>query len=194
MRPQTGSTGLTLVELVFVLATVSTLSGIAVPPILRAVDDYRATSAARHLAARLQRIRMEAVLRSASVALKFSGPPYAFSTYVDGNGDGVLAHDIDRGVDWLLTGPERLSDSVSGVEFGTEPGLPAVDPGSSPPGTDPIHLGASNCASFSPNGTSSSGSVYLRSRTRQLVIRIYGETGKTRVLWFDPGNRRWRAL
>ena len=72
------------------------------------VDETRTAGAAQYLSARLQRARMEAVLRSAAVAVQFthdaSGYSYAF--YVDGNGNGVVARDIQRGVDRRINAVE----------------------------------------------------------------------------------------
>jgi hypothetical protein len=88
-----------------------------------------------------------------------------------------------------------LPDQFAGVEFGAIPGLPAVDPGGTAPGSDPIRLGSGNIASFSAMGTSSSGTVYIRSRRdAQYAVRIFGETGKTRMLKFEPRTGRWRPL
>ena len=91
--------------------------------------------------------------------------------------------------------PERLFDQFTGVDFGAIPGLPAVDVGGTPPGADPIRLGNSSLATFTPTGTSSSGSLYIRGRRNaQYVVRIYGQTGKTRVLKFDARTRQWKGL
>ena len=140
---------------------------------------------------------MEAVARSAEVALIFSdtGGGYEFGTYVDGNRNGVLTRDIQRGIDPPIGGPERLADNFPGVDVGVLPGLPAVDAGGTPPGSDPLKLGVSNILAFSPVGTSSSGSIYVLGRRRnQFVIRIYGETGKTRVLKFNRSVNQWVPL
>ncbi len=193
MRSTLEPRGFTAIELVFALGVAATLSGLALPPMLRVLDDYRAAGAARYVASRLQRARMEAVRRSTTVALRFTDTG-DFATFVDGNGNGVVSADIRDGTDPQLGGTERLESNFSGVAFGTFPGLPPVDSGGVAPGTDAIHLGSSNSASFTPTGTSSSGSVYLRSRTCQLVVRIYGDTGKTRILRFDERIRQWRPL
>ena len=191
-----GEEGFTGLELLFVVAVVATMGGVAVPPVLRALDDYRAAGAVRYMATRLQRIRMEAMLRSSDVGVKFftSSTGYVFAVYVDGNRNGVLSHDILDGIDWQLGVSERLGDNFTGVDFGTSPGLPAVDSSSSPPGSDPIHFGSGDTASFSASGSSSSGSLYIKSRSRQYVIRLYGDTGKTRILVFDESTRRWNPL
>jgi len=191
------SRGYSLLELVFVAGLGVTLSAAAVPQCLSTIDDSRAAGATRYISARFQRARMEAVVRSTEVALQFTQSPsgYAYAVYVDGNRNGVLTRDIQRGTDRRIGAPERLPDQFSGVDFGAIPGLPAVDSGSTAPGNDPIRLGAGSFASFSAMGTSSSGTVYIRSRRdAQYAVRIFGETGKTRMLKFDRGSRQWRPL
>ncbi len=191
-----GAAGVSAIELLFVTGLIATVGGIAVPPALEALDEHRAAGAARYVSSRLQRARMEAVLQSRDVAVRFDDDDgYVFAIYADGNGNGVLADDIRRGVDRRLGADERIADNFRGVDFGTLPDLPPVDAGSAAPGDDPIRLGASNAVTFTAHGTSSSGSVYLRGRgQRQFVIRIYGETGKTRVLRFESASRQWRPL
>jgi type II secretory pathway pseudopilin PulG len=189
--------GYSAVELLFTTALIVVLSAVAVPQMLASVDDTRTVAAVRYLAGRLQQARMEAIARSAIVSLRFANDPAgcAFAVYLDGNGNGVLAYDIQRGVDRPESRPEYLSDTFPGVAIGVLPGVPAVDAGSPPPDGDPLKLGVSNAISFSPQGTSSAGSVYLLGRGRwQYVIRIFGETGKTRALRYDAAARQWRPL
>jgi hypothetical protein len=87
-----------------------------------------------------------------------------------------------------------LSERFPGVEFGALPGLPAVDSGT-PPGADPIRLGVSKSVTFTPLGTASPGSLYLLGPgDRQFAVRIYGETGQTRVLRFNQSTATWMPL
>jgi prepilin-type N-terminal cleavage/methylation domain-containing protein len=194
---RTRSSGYSLVELSVVMAIGAALLGSAVPGYLAGLDDYRANGAARHLSARFQRARMEAVMRSATVAVQFTQTSigYSYAVFLDGNRNGVLTRDIQRGVDVPIGAVERLPDQFRGVEFGAIPGLPPVDSGGTPPGSDPIRLGSGSLASFTAMGTSSSGTVYIRGgHDAQYAVRIFGETGKTRVMKFDPGTRQWRQL
>jgi type II secretory pathway pseudopilin PulG len=188
--------GYTVVEFLFVVGMAATLGSLAVPQVLTGLDDFRTAGAARHISARLQRARMDAVVRSADVALQVTQTAvgYSYAVYVDGNRNGVRTIEIQRGTDSRLVAPERLVDQFPGVDFGAVPGLPAVDPGGTPPGDDPIRLGAANLATFTASGTSSSGSLYIRGRNAQYVVRIYGQTGKTRVLRFDARSRQWKGL
>src|SRR5262249_28482897 len=96
--------GFTLIELLFASTLLVTMGGIAVPPLVRALDDYRAIGGARAIAAALQRARMEAVHRSAEVAVRFTATEhgYQFAAYADGNGNGVLSRDIAAGIDQPL--------------------------------------------------------------------------------------------
>jgi type II secretory pathway pseudopilin PulG len=187
--------GYTLVELMFVSALMVTVAGASVPQALITIDAVRAAGAARHISARLQRVRMEAIARSTPVAMQFTANAgrYTYAVYVDGNRNGVLTRDIRDGIDRRIGAVESLGDSFTGVDFGASPDLPPVDPGGAPPGADPIRLGASSLLTFTALGTSSTGSLYLRGRRgEQYVIRIFGETGKTRVLKFDVHTQQWK--
>lgn len=193
-RPR-ANRGYSLLEVLFALTLTIVVGAIAVPQVLASVDDTRASGAVRYLTTKLNHVRMEAVTRSQDVGLQFvaGGGDYSYAVYTDGNADGIRTRDIQNGTDPRIVSPERLSDRFSGVNFGLLPGLPPVDAGSAPPGSDPIKLGSSNILTFTALGTSSTGSLYIRSRgNAQYVIRVAGETGKVRVLRFDPRLRQWK--
>jgi type II secretory pathway pseudopilin PulG len=197
MRSVARARGYSLLEVVFVAGLGITMTAVAVPQYLAGVDDFRASGAARYLSARLQRARMEAVMRSTAVAMKFAETPegYSYAVYLDGNGNGVLTEDIQSGVDRRLNPAEHLRDHFAGVEFGTVPGLPPIDPGGTAPGADPIRLGVSGLVTFTPLGTSSSGTLYIRGRRdAQYAVRIFGDTGKTRMVKFVRRTGRWSPL
>lgn len=189
--------GYSLLELLLVLTIFGILAGISVPQLVATLDDYRASGAARYVSARIQRTRMEAINRSTAVAVRFlqDADGYSFAVYADGNGDGVRTQDIRDAVDLQIGTVDHLSNNFAGVEFGLLAGLPAIDAGGVPPGTDPIKLGISNILSYSPLGTSSSGSLYLRGRGyTQYVVRVFGDTGRVRILKFNPVTRQWKGL
>lgn len=189
--------GFSTLEILLATALFLTVGGVAIPPLRYATDSLRAAAAARYVSTRLHRTRMEAVARSTDVAIRFTvlSSGYSYAVFVDGNRNGVLARDIDRGVDRRLGSVERLSDNFPGVDFGTLPDLPAVDAGGTPPGSNPIRLGASGSATFSPLGTSSTGTLYLKSSGgQQYAVRIYGDTGKTRLLKFEAVTRSWKPV
>jgi len=189
--------GYSLVELIFVVGLIGTIAGIATPQMLTTLDDFRTLGAVRYVSSRLQQTRMEAVARTADTAMRFirAGNTYSYAVYLDGNRNGVRSLDIQRGIDREIQRPERLSDQFSGIDFGVLAGLPPVDASSSAPGTDAVKIGSSDLLTFTALGSSTPGSLYIRGRRNaQYVIRVFGETGKTRILKFDPHDRRWKPL
>jgi hypothetical protein len=188
--------GYSVLELIFVAALIVTLSGVALPQTVAALDDFRASGAARYISARMYRARMEAVLRSTSVAIQFSrtAAGYTYAVFRDGNRNGVLTSEIKSGVDRPLRAPESLRDNFKGVDFGAIPGLPSIDAGGTPPGNDPIRLGASGILTFTARGSSSTGTVYIRGRDAQYAVRIFGDTGKSRMLKFNQRTGHWSPI
>lgn len=195
-QPGPAQRGYSLLELMFVAGVMATVGGIAVPQLLVTLDDTRTLGAVRYFSSRLQQARMEAIVRGRDAALRFTavGSSFGYAVYLDGNRNGVRSSDIQSGVDRILQRAEQLSAQFPGIDFGTMPDLPGVE-GSSPPGSDPIRLGSGNMATFTASGTATTGSLYVKGgRSAQYVIRIYGETGKTRILKFDPRHRLWKPL
>jgi type II secretory pathway pseudopilin PulG len=187
----------TLVELLFAMGVAATLAAVTIPQIAASMDEVRAAAAARLVAATLQQTRMEAVRRGRATAVRFrpAGDGYEFAVYVDGNRNGVRAADIAAGRDPQVRPPQRLPDAFPGVDFGAVAGLPAVDASGPPPGADPIRLGASDMVTFTPLGTATTGSLYVRGKHEaQYVVRVFGETGKTRLLKFNRRSGTWNPL
>jgi prepilin-type N-terminal cleavage/methylation domain-containing protein len=188
--------GYTLIEVIFVLALVVVMAGVAIPVFAGAVERSRASAAAAYVSGRLMLARLEAVKRSAFVGVQFAQQTdgYWIRTYVDGNGDGVLARDISRGIDVPLGPPTQLEHQFPGVRFGICPGVTAIVPGDAFDPTDPIQIGQSTVMSFNPNGSSTAGTVYIRGdRANQLAVRVLGTTARSRVMRFDFQDGRWRT-
>ena len=185
--------GFTILELLFALAIAGTLTAVAVPRGLRTLDEFRTRSAARYLAARLADARIGAVKRSAAMGLRFhpATPDYLITVVADGNGNGLRTYDIERGVDRTLTAAESIGARFPGVTFGIPAGVPDVD-GASSHGGDGVRVGASRLLSMGPDGSSSSGTLYLQGRDRSVyAVRVLGATGRVRVLKFDAVRRAW---
>jgi hypothetical protein len=195
MSPKAAS-GYSLAELAVAVGVVATVAAISVPAVDAGLDETRTAGAARYLSSRLVDARMEAIQRSTEVAVRFtsSGRGYTFGVYADGNHNGVLSRDVQDNVDRAIRGEERLSSNFRNVEFGTLPGLPAIDAGGAPPGDDPVRCGTSNALSFGPLGTSSSGTVYVLGGSRsQYAVRVFGGSAKIRIYRFDWRSGRWSA-
>lgn len=187
-----GETGVTVLDLVFVLAVIATVSAVAVPAWSHITGRYSTLGAVRAVTAALQDARVEAVARGVTVAVRFTRAPEGiqFTSYVDGNRDGISTADIRTGVDPLVR-PARGLGEFGGATFGVWTGVPAPD-GSDLNDGDPIRVGVANLVSFTPSGTATAGSLYVRGPAGlQFVVRIHGDTGKTQVLRYARGEQRW---
>jgi Tfp pilus assembly protein FimT len=158
------------------------LAAIAIPQTMAGIERSRTLSAARYLATRLALARTQAVAHSANVALVFvaDAGTYTVAAYGDGNGNGVRSRDIAAGIDPLVEAPVRFSDLFPQVS------LLLNDPAEAPAPE------ASVLMSFSPLGTASSRTLYVRGRDHsQYAVRVLGATGRTRLLRYVDATRQW---
>jgi len=189
------SKGYSLLEVLMAMTILVVVAGAAIPLAHSSVDRTRAAAAANYLAGRLSTARFEAVRRSACVAVQFLQRPdgYWLQTYVDGNRNGVLSRDIASGIDLPLTANERIDYHFTGIAFGIQPGVTGIDPGPFDTG-DPVQIGSSSLFSFSPTGSSTSGTLFIHGiRGNQFAVRVLGATGRTRILEFNFGASTWLA-
>ena len=161
------------------------LASVALAYVLSAAEHSRGHAAARYLAARLALLRTQAVARGAAVGLRFDQEPrgFTFSVFQDGNADGIRTADIEAGVDTLVEPATSLFERFPGVDIGLAPGAPV---------SDPLQIGRTNLLTFTPIGTATSGTIYIRDRDEsQWAVRILGATGRTRVLRYDLRTKAW---
>jgi Tfp pilus assembly protein FimT len=186
------SSGFTLIELLVAAALLMMLVSVALPLGGQAIDELRTASAARYLAGRIAASRMDAIRRSRAVALRFepAAPDYQFAAFVDGNGNGVRSAEIAAGVDQPVGTPRQLADDFAHVRFGLEIGRPDVD-GVRNASADGVRIGTSRILTVSPDGTATSGTLYVLGRRAQYAVRVLGATGRTRVLKYDTGAGAW---
>lgn len=188
--------GVSLIEMLIVLLMIATVLAIAVPQLDRVVQHWRTQGAAFFASSRVALTRVRAVQRNANVGLRFvaAGSAYSMRTYADGNRNGLRTAEIATGIDPAVGAADRLDELFPGVDFGFIPGARLIDGTPAAPGDDPIRLGSSNMLVFSPLGTATSGTLYLRGGTSwQYAVVILGATGRTRVLWYDPSISAWSA-
>lgn len=161
------------------------LTGIGIPGLLGAIDRSRGLAATRYIAARAAAARLRAVSKSTTVALRFEAGSRGttIATIEDGDRDGVRMQDVDSLTDPVVEPPLLLSDLFPGVDIGLLPGTGA---------SSAVELGGTEFLSFTPNGTSTSGTIYLRDRMgTQWAVRVLGVTARTRVLRLDPATGTW---
>jgi hypothetical protein len=188
------SRGVAVVDVLVASAVLLTVIGIAVPALMAAHERDVVRLAARHLASRMQFLRLEALKRNTSVAMRFDPLELGLVTiHADGDGDGVRQVDIDNDVDPMLGLEMRLVDLFAGVTTRVVRDVPSPDGGVIAAGSDPIRIGSSNFLTFGPTGGATSGTIYLAGRDGpQVCVRIFGATGRIRVLWFDVSSGTWR--
>ena len=189
------SRGYSLLEVLVAISILTIVAGAAVPFAHAAIDQSRAAAAASYVAGLMARTRFEAVRRSAFVAIRFveGADGYRLRSYVDGNGNGVRSLDISRGIDWPITASEKLDYHFPGVTFGIAATVTNPDIGEPFDTSDPIQIGTSTLLSFNPNGSATSGTLFIRSqRPSQFAVRILGATGRTRVFQFSFEEGAWR--
>ena len=185
--------GYSLLEVLMAITLMVIVGGAAIPLAHSSVDRSRAAGAASYVAGRMAMARFEAVKRSACVAIRFTEDMdgYVMQTFADGNRNGVLSADIAGGIDRAISAAERLEYHFSGVAFRIQPNVTGVDPGPFN-ASDPVQIGSSTLLSFSPTGSSTSGTLFISSlRGNQFAVRVLGATGRTRILEFNFGERRW---
>lgn len=186
------SRGFTVVELLFAIALGVTVAALAIPIGGYALDDMRTRGAARYLAGRVAAVRFGAVNRSRATALRFvaASRDYTFAAFVDGNGNGVRTIDIQSGIDTPLGSARQLGSDFRAVHFGLALDIPDVD-GARNSTSDGVRIGTARILTIGPDGTATSGTLYVQGVRAQYAVRVLAATGRTRVLKYEPGSRSW---
>lgn len=174
-----------LVAITLILITVAA----AIPRAQSMVHESRLRGAAFYLRGLLRQVRVTAAAQARYVGVVFDevdGDPL-FSIHADGNSNGIRRVDVDGGVDPRLREPYRLSETFPGVKYGSLPR------GANEPFFRGLQIGRGNIVSFSPLGSSTTGTLYL-SNDYGLVyaVVILGSTGRVRVARYRGG--KWQPM
>ena len=199
-RRRSGETGLSLVEAFVAAGVLAGFAAVSCLTLQRAIHRFEAPCAARRALSDLRLRRAQAVARARSVAVVFrrAGGAWVVAIHEDGDGDGVRADDMRRGIDACVDGPEVFDRRYGSARPGFLPGL--VDLRSPPPSSeplgpleDPVRFGTTDVVSCGPRGGMTSGTLYLTDgRERQLALVVYGPTGRLRLWEYDRKTRTWR--
>lgn len=188
--------GASLPDLLVAVALAVLVSATTLPVVAGALDHERATLGAQFVAARAHYARLEALRRGAFVALRIRllADDVEVQAFVDGNGNGVLTRDVERGIDPPVEPPDRLGVHVRDVTLRVNQRVPDIGgDGWVETGSNPVRLGRSTLLSFSPTGSGTSGTLYVAARRGpQLAVRVTGPTGRVRVLRFNAGANVWQ--
>ena len=184
------ASGYSLVELLVALAVVVLTASVALPNILGYRQEAALLGTAMTFKAEFMKARSIAAMKNTETAIRFEKDDLGrtvFSTYIDGNRDGVLSSDIARGIDLRIAGPFLLDGAQTGVEVAVLPGATSPDGGLL--GPEPIRFGNSRMVSFSPLGTGTPGTFYLRNRTSMAGVRVTGGSARVRIMILR--GKRW---
>lgn len=187
--------GVALIDAVAASALCLILMAMAVPVVGGTLERERTVVGVRFIAGQLQRARLDALRRSQSVAVRFEtiGEQTWMRLFVDGNGNGVLQKDVDKGVDVPLAPANRIDEQARDVSLRINQTIRDVSGSSTlQPGDDPLRIGTSSFVTFTPLGTATNGTLYISApRGPQMAVRIFGATSRIRVLMFDAPTRQW---
>jgi type II secretory pathway pseudopilin PulG len=192
----TDTRGFALIDMIVAVALCFILAAIAVPVVGGTLDRERTIVGSQYLAGQLQRARLESLKRAQAVAVRIEvvGDRTRFRLYADANGNGVLQKDIDKGTDPPLTPLEWLDERARDISLRVNQSVIDVSGSATlAPGDDPLRIGSSALLTFSPMGTATSGTLYVAAhRGPQMAVRVFGATGRVRVLTFDAQAQQWR--
>ena len=191
--------GATLLELLVVLAIMAALAAASAPSLLRLSRSHRLSMAANELVGVLRLARSAAIQNSANIGVKFRVEErgrVGFALYRDGDGDGVRTGDIESGVDPEVAAGRTLAHLGGHVRFGFPAGMVPRDPSNPSRGLerldDPVRFNRSDIAAFNSLGGSTPGSLYITDGRQLAVVRLFGRTGKVKIMRYDSGTASWR--
>jgi prepilin-type N-terminal cleavage/methylation domain-containing protein len=192
--------GYTLAEMLVTVAIIGLFTTIS----LASLTDILWRAALRGAVVRIRGVmsmtQEDAVALKRNRAIKFlrdADGGWSYAVYTDGDNDGVLNEDIAKGIDRLVQGPDLLVAPRALATIGIPArGLPDPDGGARiPASASPVQFGRSLLCSFSPDGSSTPGSIYLRTVAGDAaVVRCSGEGGRVSVLLLNRLLRIWRSF
>lgn len=191
----TDSRGFALVDVLAATGLAMVLMAMAVAVIGGTLDRERTLTGAQYLAGQVQRARFEALKRSTAVALQviLVGDRTSLRLFADGNGNGVLQRDIDRGADSPISELDWLDVHARGVSLRVNQRVADIGgAGWIDAGDDPVRIGRTSLVTFSALGSSTSGTLYVATAAGpQMAVRLFGATGRLRVLRFNGPSGQW---
>lgn len=186
--------GFSLLEVLAVVTIMAIIALCAAP----SFGSYRrrasVVSQANELREIFRAVRSRAIARSSHAGVKFvrSGELWTYALYDDGDGDGIRTDDINSGVDPRYAGPKVLTQfhlaAIALLPY------PIRDPDGDPlpPTSSPVQFNRSTICSFAAGGTGTPGTIYITDGGGELyAVRVYGASGRVRMLRYDGGRKRW---
>lgn len=191
-----GVPGFSLIELLTTLSIVCIILLVAIPAFTEMRRRDALAASAHEIASNLRKARSRAIALGRNVGIRFesSESGWTYAVWEDGDYDGIRTSDIRKGIDKRRGEPHVVLHAVGGAHIGL-PGVPLRDPDSGKKlgrGTSPIRFGRTSLCSFSPLGSATSGSIFLTDgHQRAAIVRVYGATGRVRVMLWNDARQKW---
>lgn len=189
------SDGFTLAEVLTVIAIVGLFVSISFPAFAQYRRNQGLRAAAKEIRTIFHLARSRAIARGANCGVKFSlsGTRWVYAIYDDGDGDGVRNDDIRSGRDDVFAAAREVLREEHFADIGITGSVKDPDGrGILSSASSPIRFNASTLCSFSPDGSSTPGSIFLTDGNGGVsVVRVYGTTAKIRVLRYHPDRGTW---
>ena len=185
----------TLLELMIVVLLMTIVAGLSIPRGWDLAKEYRLRGAAYYFRGLIRQVRSEAAAKGRYTAIVFDEVERepVLSLYIDGNSNGVRRADIRSGVDRRIRDYWRLSDYFSGVRYGSPPSTAGTACAREQPSFPPLRFGRGRILSFSPIGTSTSGTLFLSNEQGFIyAVIVLGTSGRVRLARYRAG--RWEHL
>jgi prepilin-type N-terminal cleavage/methylation domain-containing protein len=187
--------GFSLAEVMVAIAILVAITWFGMPALHAYTAESSLVARAEVFKGEFRRARSIAIRSNRQTALRFEqrSDGIYVGIYRDGDFDGVLSRDIQRGIDPLVETPVRIGDATR-VRVGIAEGVPEPPPGRGMlDPEDPIRFGRSDMISFSPLGTATPGTLYLTGYGLQMAVRVTGTDARIRtMIWRGAGWRNHR--
>lgn len=187
--------GITLIEIIVVIAIIGIIAMCAMPAFAVYKRQASVIAAGNEMRGLLREVRSRAIARGRYSGVKFvkSGTNWTYSLYDDGNGNGISNADITKGIDRRYFGPAVVMPQFRTAAIALLPTVIRDPDGAKLLPTDPaLQFGTSTICSFSPEGSSTPGTIYISDGIDHLyAVRVFGATGKVRMLRYDTGSQKW---
>jgi prepilin-type N-terminal cleavage/methylation domain-containing protein len=187
--------GITLIELIVVVAIIGIIALCAMPAFAAYRRQASVIAAGHEMRSLLREVRSRAIARGRYSGVKFvkSGKNWTYTLYDDGNGNGIYNADINKGIDRRYFGPAVVMPQFQTAAIALLPNTIRDPDGAKLLPTDPaLQFGTSTICSFSPLGSGTPGTIYISDGIDNLyAVRVFGATGKVRMLRYDAGTQKW---